>query len=137
MWAFGDGGGSMASSPGHTYRTQGVYTVALTVARAGCSNDTYTIPNYIAVSSCVSDRVRVDANYWHTLQDAYSLASDADVIEMQALEFIENVIFNRPVSVTVQGGFTCDYLDVIPETILKGSLTVIQGSTIIEGLTIQ
>ncbi len=34
-WAFGDGAGSLAQSPTHTYAAAGTYTVALTVANAG------------------------------------------------------------------------------------------------------
>ncbi len=49
-WAFGDGGTSTATNPGHTYTLPGTYTVALTVTTAD-GVDTESKPNYITVSA--------------------------------------------------------------------------------------
>ncbi|MCP3920053.1 MAG: PKD domain-containing protein [bacterium] len=49
-WDFGDGGTSTAQNPGHTYSTDGVYTVALTVQGPGGA-DSETKTGYITVSA--------------------------------------------------------------------------------------
>ncbi|MCP4715491.1 MAG: PKD domain-containing protein [Deltaproteobacteria bacterium] len=47
-WDFGDGGASDQENPEHTYHTEGVYSVTLTVSGAGCSS-TETQTNLIRV----------------------------------------------------------------------------------------
>ena len=48
-WTFGDGGTSTLQNPEHTYMAPGMYTVSLTVAKAGVS-DIETKMDYIAVT---------------------------------------------------------------------------------------
>lgn len=50
IWNFGDGNSSNQQSPCHTYASDGVYTVKLTVSNANGSN-TDSIVNYITVNS--------------------------------------------------------------------------------------
>jgi PKD repeat protein len=49
-WTFGDGGTSTEQSPGHTYTSDGDYTVGLTAYNA-YGQDTETKPDYISVST--------------------------------------------------------------------------------------
>ncbi len=49
-WDFGDGTGSTAQNPGHTYTTTGTYTVNLTVANAA-GTDSEVKTDYITVTS--------------------------------------------------------------------------------------
>ncbi|MBC2717235.1 MAG: PKD domain-containing protein [Desulfobacteraceae bacterium] len=48
-WGFGDGGTSDLQAPDHTYNTEGVYTVYLTVTDSDGSSDTLTRSKYITV----------------------------------------------------------------------------------------
>jgi YD repeat-containing protein len=48
-------------------------------------------------------------NYYSTLQDAYNAAVNGNIIQAQALTLIGNLISNRNISVTVEGGYTGDY----------------------------
>ena len=50
LWDFGDGGTSVLQNPSHTYLSDGIYTVTLTMTdNHGCSN-TLTKPNYVIVN---------------------------------------------------------------------------------------
>ncbi|MEA3446863.1 MAG: C10 family peptidase [Bacteroidota bacterium] len=49
-WSFGDGGTASTENPAHTYNTEGVYTVEMTVSD-GTSSDTETKTDYITVTS--------------------------------------------------------------------------------------
>nr|MDA3820725.1 C10 family peptidase [Candidatus Delongbacteria bacterium] len=49
-WDFGDGGTGSTENPAHTYNTEGVYSVELTVSD-GTSSDTETKTDYITVTS--------------------------------------------------------------------------------------
>jgi len=48
-WDFGDGSTSSALNPSHTYTTNGVYTVSLSVDGGNCGTDDLVIPNYISI----------------------------------------------------------------------------------------
>ncbi len=48
-WDFGDGSTSTALNPSHTYTTNGVYTVSLSVDGGNCGTDDLVLPNYISI----------------------------------------------------------------------------------------
>ncbi len=54
-WNFGDGGGSTAQNPSHTFAAAGCYTVTLTVAN-GCGSDATTKVDYVCANPCGPDR---------------------------------------------------------------------------------
>ncbi|MBA2385356.1 MAG: PKD domain-containing protein [Actinobacteria bacterium] len=54
LWDFGDGSGSTAKSPSHTYAAPGLYTVALTVTNQS-GTDTKRVPDYVSVSPPLPD----------------------------------------------------------------------------------
>ncbi len=71
--------------------------------------------------------------YFSSLQAAYDAAGNGAIIQIQALTFLETLNFNRPVSVNLQGGYDCGYLNNIKNTMLNGSMTIGDGSVTIEG----
>ncbi len=50
-WDFGDGNGSSASAPSHTYAASGAYDVRLTVRGTDGSSDTKTVPAFVSVTT--------------------------------------------------------------------------------------
>ena len=50
-WDFGDGNGSVAANPVHSYATDGVYTVRLVITDEYGCKDTLTRPGYISIIS--------------------------------------------------------------------------------------
>jgi PKD repeat protein len=136
-WTFGDGGVSTEQNPGHTYRAAGLYTVTLTVAKAG-ESDTKTVTNYVAVSPCSYQRACVNGCCRSSLQAAYNeCLSQGSTIEAQAQEFTENLTLSQYAPVTLKGGYTCDYSMVVPDTVLRGTLTITDGELTVEGLVIR
>jgi len=140
-WNFGDSLGSTQMNPGHTYRAPGSYEVSLTVQNAAGSS-MKSVDSYITVSSCPQKPVRMEtmtgAIYFDTIQLAYDTVSGASVIMTQAIVFPEDLNFDIQKTVTLRGGFPCDYaLTTIPETVLQGRVTVSAGMLIIDGLVIE
>lgn len=129
LWDFGDGGSSAEQDPEHIYTAEGVYTVSLTVENvAGTHTETKTA--YVTVSACGNQPVRIEGAapvYYATIQEAYDAAADGDVILIQAKEFIEDVIADDPVTVTLEGGYDCGYATKIGRTLLKGDIHVSNG----------
>jgi PKD repeat protein len=138
-WNFGDGSAGYEQDPGHVYKTPGTYPVSLTVANAG-GNNTMTRAGYITVSSCPNQRfriARVPTVTYATLQAAYNAALANDIVQSQAFDFTENLNLNRNIAVTFSGGYNCGYTANVPETTIRGSLTIASGTLIADGLIIQ
>lgn len=75
--------------------------------------------------------------YYTNLQAAYNAADDGSIIKMWATKYTESLICARPVTVSLSGGYDEAYATRSGETLLKGTLTVTDGTVIIDGLTIQ
>lgn len=90
-----------------------------------------TISQQVSVEICSAFAVMVSGaatNYYSSLQTAYDNASDGDTIKVQAVTLTENVNFNRNISVTLEGGYDCDYMTVVGNTGLKGMMTISGGT---------
>ena len=66
--------------------------------------------------------------YYSSLQAAYDAAVDWDTIQTQALSFTEDLNINIDKSVTLEGGYDCNYLTVIGNTTLNGNMTISDGT---------
>ena len=65
--------------------------------------------------------------YFNSLAAAYAAAPDGATIQAQVTTFRENLDFNKPVTVTLAGGKSVDYLTLVGVTTLQGTLTVSRG----------
>jgi len=129
-WTFGDGYSSSEQDPIHVYKTAGTFAVSLTAMNAGGTGSA-TKTNYITVSSCPVQPVRLARAtpvYYSTLQAAYNAASNGDTIQVQALDFIENLTLNRGIDVTFDGGYDCLYTLNPASTTLKGTISMGGGT---------
>lgn len=70
---------------------------------------------------------RTPAVDYQTIQSAYNAALDGDIIQIQVLDFIEDVSLNRDISVTLKGGYDSVYADNPGFTSISGSLTILSG----------
>jgi hypothetical protein len=71
------------------------------------------------------------------IQDTYSGASNLDNMYTQDALFTENIDFNLPISVTLEGGYNCDYSGITGSTVINGNMTVSDGTVIIQGGTVE
>jgi len=65
---------------------------------------------------------------YQNLQDAYSDTNSGANIKSLAVEFNENLILNRDISISLEGGYAGNYIDNSGVTTVKGSLTIEKGS---------
>jgi YD repeat-containing protein len=75
--------------------------------------------------------------YYSTLQEAYDAASDGDIIQSQAAGFTEDIIIDRNITVTLEGGYNCDYSVRTGKTTLNGMITINDGVITIEDFELQ
>jgi hypothetical protein len=79
----------------------------------------------------------VGTNYYSTFQNAYPVAANGSVIQEQAQVFTGDVTFDRNVSVTLQGGYDCNYTVNPDSTTHSGALTISNGTVNISNVVIQ
>ena len=98
-----------------------------------------TVPLGGTGSTCLSP-VRIAGTtpvYYSTLQAAYDAAIDGDTIQSQDAIFVEDFNLNLNKSVTLEGGYDCDYAVITGVTIVNGTMTVSDGSATVADFEVQ
>jgi YD repeat-containing protein len=140
-WEFGDGLTSTEQNPTHVYPSTGTYTVSLTITNSNSGlTSTKIRENYITVTlhnTCdvPMQPVQIDKTsvlppvyYFSTLQEAYAAAAPGAVIKVEALTLLGDLIANENKSITLIGGYKCDYNEQIGKTVVLGSIKINNGS---------
>jgi hypothetical protein len=72
-----------------------------------------------------------------TIQEAYDICPSGGIVQIQALQFIENLVCDHPVSVKIEGGYDSNYNNNSTYTVINGSMTVRDGTVVVENIIIQ
>ena len=84
-----------------------------------------------SINGCALKPVRIARTiplYFDTLQAAYNASVTGDVIQAQTMTFVENLTANLPISVSITGGYACDYSSNAVVSIIKGAPQTSAGS---------
>lgn len=81
--------------------------------------------------------VMVGTTVYQNLQDALDGAYADATIKALAAEFIGDLILNRDITISLDGGYAANYIDYSGVTTIRGSLTIETGSMTINQLNIQ
>lgn len=81
--------------------------------------------------------VRIGATPYGTLNSAYQAVGANGVIESKALTFIENLLLNRVLNITLRGGYADNYSDQTGYTTLDGLLTIASGSLVVDRIVVK
>jgi hypothetical protein len=65
--------------------------------------------------------------YYESLQAAYDVAADAATIQSRAVIFTDPLNANRVISVTLEGGYDCNYTVTEGVTTFNGVMTISEG----------
>ncbi len=72
------------------------------------------------------------------IQSAYDQCVDGYIIQVQTLEFPTNdILFDRPITITLQGGFDEGFTGNPSFTTINGTLTIQDGKVVIENIIIK
>jgi len=74
--------------------------------------------------------------YFPSLQAAYTTAQTGNTIQLWGIEFSENCVFDRNVSVVLKGGYDDSYLSNSGQTIINGNFTITKGAVTVDRLVI-
>lgn len=132
LWDFGDGTTSTLQNPVHIYKASGTFIVSLTVVNPS-GEDTKISSSAITVQPCANLPVRINGEsvlYFDSLQEAYSAAQGGDVIQSLAvnIDLADSFIANIDKSVSITGGYNCDYTGQVGNTALLGSIATTAGA---------
>ncbi|MFH1028221.1 MAG: hypothetical protein V1791_09485, partial [Pseudomonadota bacterium] len=96
--------------------------------------------NYITVNTCSQLPVRILRNppvYYNLLQTAYSNAQTDETIQVQAITFTEDFDATLENTVTIDGGYTCDYSTNPDMTLINGSASMSFGTITMQNIAVQ
>ncbi len=139
-WDFENDGtiDSTTENPSYTYNATGIYSVKLITTDSDSDTSSITRTDYISVSEiCLNLAVRRDGTYYSTMQAAYDDANDGDIIRSQDVSLVEGIIFNRNISVILEGGYNCDYTGITGQTRLNGTMTIDNGIVTIKDIVLK
>lgn len=69
------------------------------------------------------------------IQSAYDSAVNGDFIQLLAYDFPEDLVFDRSIGVTLEGGYDSLFETVIGRSRIRGRLVIKSGSLIMKGIT--
>jgi hypothetical protein len=75
--------------------------------------------------------------YYTTIQDAYDAAADSSTIMLWATDYSESLSCNRPVTVTLQGGYDSTYNSIVGGVILSGTMKISNGKVVVGGVSVK
>ena len=87
--------------------------------------------------TCANPPVRLSgttAVYYPDLSSAYTAVVDSNTVQLQALNFNGDLLLNRDLSITLEGGYDCGYTANAGATGLQGMMRVVNGTVNVENL---
>jgi len=82
--------------------------------------------------ACPNNPVRIlgaSPTYFTDIKTGYDAAVDGDTIQIHAIEFAEDIVFDHDISVTLTPGYLCDYpSDPSAITTNRGSVSITDGT---------
>lgn len=162
----GAGGGTVTSNPQSTEsagisctsgKCTALFTAGSTVELLPTANDISTFGSWsgdcsgnescivtmdgqksVTASFSFTPKVMIGSDGYASLDDAYSAASGDVTILARDAEFAANLKFNKDIAVSLLGGYTAGFATKNgAPTVLKGNLTIRNGSLKVEGVAIK
>lgn len=77
------------------------------------------------------------SGYYSSIQSAYNAVADESTLKLWATEYNESLTCNRPISVTLEGGYNSGYTSIVGDVVLNGPLTISDGKVTAHGMVIR
>lgn len=111
---------------------------AFPVLLASLPEPVNTTINVVLGGSCLNPFVkRAGGLYYDALHGAYNAAVNGDTVQSQAVIFSENLDFSRNISIAIKGGYNCSFSTNDQKSVVDGTVTIRNGTVIIENIIIR
>lgn len=77
------------------------------------------------------------SGYYSSIQAAYNAVADNTAIKLWATDYNESLTCNRPVSVTLEGGYNSGYTSIVGDAVLNSPLIISDGTITARGIVIR
>jgi hypothetical protein len=114
----------------------GTMHIDITKIDGSIESKTFTV---IQAEPCENDIYRIGSTYYSysTIQDAYNNLPPDNTLQIQALVFTGDLFLGQDKTVTLKGGYGCDFASNTGYTTISQQMTVKYGKVIIERLKIK
>jgi len=92
---------------------------------------------YLLQFSCDKLPVKMASAYYTALLTPLSTAADGTTVQAMFFSFAESLDFNREVSLTLDGGYGCDYATVLDYATINGTVTITSGSVTLSNIVVR
>jgi subtilisin family serine protease/PKD repeat protein len=123
-----------AVNPSNIYGP-GVYSVLLKAVDSDSSVNSLLRTNYITVCYPPAN-IPGDPTVYSSLQAAYDAARELDIIQSRDVAFAEDLVMDRNIPVSMEGGYDCLHSSQTGTTTVDGDMAVIDGSVRIQSGTL-
>ncbi len=114
----------MRATPLHSFIFTASRSFSVAVNIPMCNNNPFRITGTIPA-------------FYLTLQEAYGAADEGDVIQIQKTSLSGDANLNLNKTVTIDGGFKCDYSETSGTTTMNSNLLISNGTVLISNLILQ
>jgi hypothetical protein len=92
-----------------------------------------------ALMTCLGKLVRINdgTTYYTTLSEAYAKAFSGDSLLAEAMEFSESLNLAADMSIIIRGVYECHFTSTPSWTMLKGNITIKNGTVTIDKVMIK
>ncbi len=114
----------------------GTYYIKVYYGNAG---NTYDLWWDDLASSCpnLPARIIVPLQYFSTPQEACDAAGEGETAQSHDISFSGDMVFDQNKSITLDGGYNCDYTGVIGVTTINGDLIITNGTLTIDNFSFE
>lgn len=95
------------------------------------------VQKYIKPTACANLPIKLGGAYYSILQTTYNTASDGSTVQAMYMGFDESLDFNREITITLDGGYGCDYSTNPDYTTVNGPLTITNGSVTLGNIIVR
>jgi YD repeat-containing protein len=93
--------------------------------------------NFVVSNPVCYPAVKVNSDYFDTVQEAYESAAEGNTIRIQAGPFNEDLELYRNITTTLEGVYNCQYEADAGCATVAGSVTISDGTVIINNILIK
>jgi hypothetical protein len=87
--------------------------------------------------SCGNDPIKSGSNYYTSLQAAYDASRYRASIQIIGTSLNETATLDRSISLSLQGGYDCNFASSSLYSIIDGALIISQGSVVVDNIIIR